>query len=202
MNNVSKKTVTVYQSTSQSKWVANLATIATGGNDYLPLSEMEPVLMLRYPSEMEDSDILESIFYLGNNSEDIYPSLNYSLSMGDYVVIDDITYVCQAIGWGVVEFDDTDESSSEENTKVNPNRISPEKDYSMQEDINTLIGMFPWLQDVIIDTYNRLFEDEYSGVYFYEKDATIALCCWPSGAPAWYYINVCTGHVEYDPTEC
>lgn len=67
-----------------------------GGMPFTPIQRMEEVVMLRQNGE--DSDILEELFEKLNDEEYKY-SVNYSMSVGDIVRIDNTYYRCLASGW-------------------------------------------------------------------------------------------------------
>ena len=92
------KKVTLYQAKTDEVFFRNMRARHT--NDYAPLSDMEPVVMLRMNKEV--SDILDDVFYMMNCEEYRY-SLNYSMSVGDIVDIDGKLYRCLPIGWETVQ---------------------------------------------------------------------------------------------------
>ena len=92
------KKVTLYQTRNDEAFLQNMRARFT--EDYVPLHEMESVVMLRMSGD--DSYILEELFYRMNSNEYFY-SLNYSMSVGDIVDIAGNLYRCLPIGWDVIQ---------------------------------------------------------------------------------------------------
>ncbi len=89
-----KKTVTLYQAATSEAFRKNM--MALSSNDYASMDEMEAVAMLRM--EGEDRDILDMCFIMFNQDERGYV-LNYSMSVGDIVTVDNVMYRCLPFGW-------------------------------------------------------------------------------------------------------
>ena len=92
------KKITVYQTKNEKDFTNNM--LAMFSKRYTSIEEMEPVVMLR-EQDIPDEDILNSVFEKMNSHEYSY-SLNYSLSVGDIVSIDGVSYRCEPTGWSVV----------------------------------------------------------------------------------------------------
>lgn len=92
------KKVTLYQAKDDEGLIRNMR--ARLMEDYVPLHDMESVVMLRMSGE--DSMILDELFYRMNCEEYRY-SLNYSMSVGDIVDVDGNLYRCLPIGWGIIQ---------------------------------------------------------------------------------------------------
>ena len=90
------KKVTVYQTTNEQDFANNMLASAIRGRSFTPIQRMEEVVMLRQNGE--DSDILEELFEKLNDEEYKY-SINYSMSVGDIVRIDNTYYRCLSSGW-------------------------------------------------------------------------------------------------------
>ena len=90
------KKVTVYQTTNEQDFANNMLASAIRGRSFTPIHRMEKVVMLRQNGE--DSDILEELFEKLNDEEYKY-SINYSMSVGDIVRIDNTYYRCTSFGW-------------------------------------------------------------------------------------------------------
>ncbi len=89
-----KKTVTLYQATTSEAFRKNM--MAFSSKDYASMDEMEAVITLRM--EGEDRDILDRCFIMFNQDEREYV-LNYSMSVGDIVTVDNVMYRCLPFGW-------------------------------------------------------------------------------------------------------
>ncbi len=98
---MSMKRVSVFQTATREDFSINMHA-AYGAGSFVDLSKMEEVLMLRYPSEDKDEDILEDVFCRLNDEEYKY-CINYSLSVGDVVRINDKAYRCMSCDWELIQ---------------------------------------------------------------------------------------------------
>lgn len=95
------KKVTIYQVTNEKDFAINMMAGLTN-TDFVSVLDMEEVVMLR--EDGKDNDILESLFQKMNSEEYSY-SLEYSLSVGDVVRIDDTYYRCMPSGWKDISYE-------------------------------------------------------------------------------------------------
>lgn len=96
-----KKKIVVFQATNERGFCESTLSSYLG-DSHTDMSNMEEVVMLR--EEGEDDEILSSLFAKMNSKEYQY-SLNYSLSVGDIVRINDTYYKCKPSGWENVTFE-------------------------------------------------------------------------------------------------
>ena len=95
------KKIMVYQAATQEQFSQNMLASIFGAN-YVSVEDMEQVVMLR--QDGDDNTILEDMFYKMNSEEYRY-SLNYSMSTGDVVRIDDTYYRCMPTGWENISYE-------------------------------------------------------------------------------------------------
>ncbi len=89
-----KKTVTLYQAATSEAFRKNM--MALSSNNYADIDEMEAVAMIHM--EGDDRDILDRCFIMFNQDKRGYV-LNYSMSVGDIVTVDNAMYRCLPFGW-------------------------------------------------------------------------------------------------------
>ena len=108
--------VLVYQTNNKNDFIQNMTAVLS--KDYVPFSRMECVTCLSF--DIEDTpenklSILEKVFNMCNDDDlrgEI--TLNYSVSVGDIVVVNFTAYRCVSDDWDLIPLNDAEVKVIEE----------------------------------------------------------------------------------------
>ena len=133
------KNALVFQTNNQEDFSQNM-TGGLLGKDYVPFSRLECVTYI--PVEDDDTlSILERVFSICNDSE-MEVNLNYSMSVGDVVVIDSRAYRCGAADWEELELTDKELKVVEEINEEIKNEIMEENEMNRVEvEAKSIVGV-------------------------------------------------------------
>lgn len=127
MNSTTK--VTVWQAAGEDGFLKNLKGAFT--DTYTSLDEMEEVYAFIVSEELTDEQLLNQVFSDGNDEDsDLWDNLNYAISVGDIVQIENTFYRCLPVGWVKENVDTAEEADDDAETVYTEGNCSQTMDFS------------------------------------------------------------------------